>query len=87
MEGIKSQDLVPVRLMAEIDMSIEPNECRIAAIHGTPWADLGYWLEATGWLATSAAKEKKMTNDEMADYCRQYILKCLIDYKQKSPSH
>ena len=82
-ETLNEHDLKPIRIEAEIDLSIEPNECRIKAIHGSPWEDLGYWLEAVGWLATSAAKEKGMTNDEMADYARNYILKCLKDYKPK----
>lgn len=80
---INPWDLKPIQLRAEIDLSVEPNECRIQAINGSPWSDLGYWLEAVGWLATSAMTEKEMTEDEMADYVRQYVLRCLKDYKPK----
>lgn len=84
MERIAPHDLVPIRLEAEIDLSVEPAECRIKRLpDDSPWHDLGYWLEAVGWLATAAAREKNMPPEEMADYCRQYILKCLNDYKPK----
>lgn len=49
-----------------------------------PWADLGYWLEATAFLASQAMQQKDMNQEEIAEYCKNYITKALVDYYKNS---
>lgn len=74
-----------IELYAEIDMSVIPNETRVKPVKGDPWADLGYWLEVTGFMAYRGMKVRDWSAEQMANYCKEYIEKCLDDYKMKLP--
>lgn len=72
-----------IQLYAEIDLLKEPNETRVKPIEGDPWNDLGYWLEVTGFMAYQAMKYTEKTPEEIAQYCKEYIGECVMDYKIK----
>lgn len=72
-----------IELYAEIDMSVTPNETRVKPIEGDSWNDFGYWLEVTGFMAYLAMKYREWSEKQILDYSRDYIEKCLKDYKTK----
>jgi len=72
-------------VVAQIDTRVQPNRCAIKPIEGTPWVDMAYFLECSGFLASLAMREKQMTGEAIADYCRDYILKCVKDYQEVKP--
>lgn len=74
-----------IQLFAEIDMTVTPNECRVKPIDNDPWNDFGYWLEVTGFMAYQAMKYTEKSEKEILDYARDYLEKCIKDYKIKSP--
>ena len=71
-----------IKLEAEIDL--RQNEIRVKLIDGDVWADLGYWLEVTGFMAYQAMKYREWNEEKMAEYAKNHIVKCLKDYKIKS---
>lgn len=71
-----------IKLEAELDLSKELPEIRVRAMKD-PWMDFGIYLEVTGFLAHQAMKYREWTPEKTADYARDYILKCLKDYKIK----
>jgi hypothetical protein len=71
------------KLEGEIDLSVEPNETRIKPILGDIWQDFGFWLEATGFMAYQAMKYREWNEEKTAEYVKNYIVKCLKDYKLK----
>ncbi len=73
-----------IKLEAEIDLTVEPNETKVKPIDGEPWNDLGYWLEVTGFMAYQAMKYREWNEEKMAQYCKEYIEKCLKDYRIKT---
>lgn len=72
-----------IKLEAELDLSIEPCECRVKSVDGDQWSDFGYWLEVCGFMAYQAMKYREWSEQQILDYSRQYIEKCLKDYKIK----
>ena len=72
-----------IKLEAEIDLKSQPNECRVKPIDNDYWNDLGYWLEVCGFMAYQAMKYREWTEKQILDYSRDYIEKCLRDYKIK----
>lgn len=72
-----------IKLEAEIDLTVTPNETRVKPIDNEPWNDLGYWLEVTGFMSYQAMKYKEWSEEKMAEYVKDYIVKCLRDYKIK----
>lgn len=73
-----------IKLEAEIDLTKEPNECRVKKVAADEWMDFGYWLEVCGFMAYQAMKYKEWTEQQILDYSRNYIEKCIKDYKVKS---
>lgn len=75
-----------IQLYAEIDLSKEPNEVRVRPnddSENAVWNDFGYWLEVTGFMAYQAMKYREWSEQQILDYTRQYIEKCIKDYKIK----
>ena len=70
-----------IKLEAEIDLTTD--ETRVKQISGDMWEDFGFWLEATGFLAWQAMKYKEWNEEKMEEYVKEYIGKCLRDYKLK----
>ena len=73
-----------IKVEAEIDLSKDPSECRVKAISGNAWEDFGYWLECSGFMAFTAMKQREWSQAQILDYSREYLEKCLNDYKIKS---
>lgn len=69
------------KLKAKIDVSVEPNEIRVKPISGNIWEDLGYWLEVAGFMSYQAMEYRRWGKEEMADYVKEYIIKCLDGYE------
>ena len=72
-----------IKLEATIDLSKTPNEIKVKPIVEDYWMDLGFWLEVTGFMAYQAMKYREWTPKEMEEYIKDYIGKCLRDYKIK----
>lgn len=70
-----------VQLFAELD--IKKGECRVMPIENDPWNDFGYWLEVTGFMAYQAMKYREWNKQQILDYIKEYIEKCIGDYKIK----
>ena len=70
-----------IKLEAEIDLTKAKGEVKVKLIDGI-WQDFGYFLEVTGFMAYQAMKYKEKTPEEIADYARNYIMRCLKDYKR-----
>lgn len=70
------------KLEGEIDL--EKNETRIKPIVGEPWQDFGFWLEATGFMAYQAMKVKGWNEEQIAEYSKIFITKCVKDYQVKT---
>ena len=73
-----------IQLYAEIDLSVTPNETRVKPIEGDYWNDFGYWLEVTGFMAYQAMKYREWSEKQILDYTKDYIEKCIQDYKIKT---
>lgn len=73
-----------IKVEGEIDLSKDPNECRVKAVSGDAWEDFGYWLECTGFMAFTAMKQREWTKEQVLNYAREYLGKCLDDYQIKS---
>ena len=74
-----------IKLEAELDLGKTPNECRVKPIEGDFWNDFGYWLEVTGFMAYQAMKFREWTPEQITDYSKSYIEKCVNDYRIKKP--
>lgn len=72
-----------IKLEAEIDLTKNPNETRVKPIDNNCWNDFGYWLEVVGFMAYQAMKYREWSEQQILDYSRQYIEKCIKDYKIK----
>lgn len=72
-----------IQLFAELDMTKNPSECRVMPIEKDPWNDFGYWLEVTGFMAYQAMKYREWNEEKILDYSKEYLKKCLHDYKIK----
>lgn len=45
---------------------------------------IGYWLEVTGFMAYQAMKYKEWNEEQIENYSKDYIGKCIRDYKIKN---
>lgn len=72
-----------IKLEAELDLRQNPAECRVKPIANDPWDDFGYWLEVTGFMTYQAMKYREWTEEQALEYARNYLEKCLRDYKIK----
>lgn len=70
------------KVYAELDLSKQPAECRIMPITTELWTDFGILLEVMGFMAKMNMAQKDNDPEKMAEYIKQYILKCLADYKR-----
>ena len=68
-----------IKIEAEIDLSKDPSECRVKAISGDAWEDFGFYLECTGFMAFTAMKQREWTREQILDYARNYLSKCVDD--------
>lgn len=69
-----------IRFSGEIDLNT--GETRVKRI-SDPWSDWGYCLEICGMMAQQVRTEKGWDFETTANYAKDYILKCLNDYKNK----
>lgn len=72
-----------IKLEAEIDLTTEPAEVRVVPNDKDPWADFGYWLEVTGFMAYQAMKYREWNEEQILNYSKEYLKKCVKDYKIK----
>jgi len=72
-----------IKLEAEIDLTKTPQETRVKPIENDIWNDFGYWLEVTGFMAYQAMKYREWNEEKMENYVKDYIGKCIRDYKIK----
>jgi len=72
-----------IRLSAEIDMSVDPNETRVQPNTGDPWIDFGFWLEAVSFMAYQAMRAQGWNEKQIKAYIHDYLDKTLNTYTIK----
>ena len=73
-------------MRAQINLSKTPNECRVKPNDDSKeaiWNDFGLWLEVTGFMAYQAMKYREWSEEQILDYSKNYLEKCIKDYKIK----
>ncbi len=70
------------KVYAELDLSKEPNECRIAPITTDLWVDFGIMMEVMAFMAKMNLERKDNDPEKMSEYIKQYMLKALEDYRR-----
>ncbi len=67
------------KLEAKVDL--DSNTTMVKPITHDKWLDFGIWLEALGFMANIARTEKNMSEEQVAEHAKKYLLKAMADYK------
>ena len=69
-----------IRIMPYIDLKNQ--SVRTQEVFKDPWADLGLYLELAGFMAWRAMEYTEKRQDEVLDYVREYVKKCMDNYQE-----